>query len=720
MIVSDVQQARPRNGAVLRRVLAHRRLTLVVPAGLGLGIAFAGYAVTPATYNSEAVVVLDARKIQALPTESVVSPLPQESPVLRSELDIIASHTMAERVLRRLSPEAVELIRNGKPGWSLRRFAGSLLATSSAAATADPPLTVDTEPLQGTLLSSLRVSNDGRSYTIFISYSAGDPDVAADVANAFAESYLDYQVDVQGAGTRQVSDWLGQKLVTMRTSLENSEQALNEFRGSANLQDDSNLSSHKRRVEEAEAEYAAGRAALAASQARLAIATRQLKDSGELALPELVNNLLIQNLKTEQYRIERRIREIADGGATMSAELPGLKSQLTVVQQQIDSTTKQVIETLTADVDVAKGRMTSAEQALGTAREELGKASNARVHEAQLEREAAANGTIYESYLGRYKQTIEQEGIASPDARIISRAEVSKGKTGPRLQNWLVTGLALGGLFGLGIAFVREGTDRRIRSAATLAEQTGQPVLGAIPNIPPRNRLASKSDPRSTEAAIALCAAVRRVQSADDIRVIALTSPRVGDGKTTVAVSLARAMASGGAKVLIVDCNLMRPALAGHFSLDKSVRSKLGGSQKDSLNAPISIDGDTGISVVAGDSWPTMLRTLIAGKGFREQLANLRKSFDTVILDGPALSQSPDAWQVTALADRVVLVVNKATSSIADTKAAIDRLQDYDCDVMGIVIDRHVDRAAFPHSSAVEQTRRASRDTYDPPGAQPA
>ena len=709
-----MSQAQPRSGGavVLRRILAFRKSILMFPAAIGAGMAYAGYLATPPNYRAEAVVVLDARKIQVLPTESVVSPLPQESPALRSELDIIASRTMAGRVLRQLSPATVDLLQTDRPGLSFRRLAtGYLFPTPSSAASVDAPSSSsqgDTQALQRTLLSNLRVNNDGRSYTIFISYSAGDAGLAADVANAFADSYLNYQIDVKGSGTRQVSDWLGQKLTSLRVSLESSEKALSEFRGSANLLEEDSPSSQQRRVAEAEAAHEGAKAVWASSQARLDIATRQLRETGELAIAESGGDELVQSLRAEQYRIERRIREITDGGATLSGELPGLRSQLSMVRQQMNATVEHAIDVLTADVEVAKSKVEDARKALVAARLALEAASKARVHEAQLEREAFANRAIYESYLARYKQTIEQEGIASPDARIITRAEASQTRTGPKLRNWLMAGLSFGALFGLGIAFAREMTDRSIRSASLLAEQTGQPVLGSVPNLPRRAAKAvPQSNARLTETLAPLSAAVRRSQLAADARVMAITSAHAGEGKTTVAVNLARTMSAIGTKVLLVECNFARPAVATYFSSSRPAERATRTRGSRSFEPLICVDEATGVSFTKAGVETTPSGLVLANKELGELLRTWRERFDAVILDGAALSDSLDAWRVAALADGAIVVVCKVKSNVGDAKAATEQLRNYGCNVLGLIIDRHVEREASLVSASVVQSEAA-------------
>src|SRR5690606_12540633 len=140
-----------------------------------------------------------ARRIQALSTEAVVSPLPQDSPALRSELDVIGSISMAAKVVARLEGEGVE-VQTG----TARGAAASTAVPENARTVLDDKI--------AHLISGLSVTNDGRSYTIYIDYTGPDPRLTARVADAFAETYIDQQGDIQRNETRRVADWLGGKL----------------------------------------------------------------------------------------------------------------------------------------------------------------------------------------------------------------------------------------------------------------------------------------------------------------------------------------------------------------------------------------------------------------------------------------------------------------------------------------------------------------------------
>src|SRR5262249_52469087 len=102
----------------------------------------------------------------------------------------------------------------------------------------------------------------------------------------------------------------------------------------------------------------------------------------------------------------------------------------------------------------------------------------------QLQREADANRSIYETFLGRYKHALEQESLAVPDARLISRAEPPPDPVSPNKLRFLLLGTFGGLAIGGALAFAREGFDRRIRQASEVEAVTGIPVFGMLPKLP--------------------------------------------------------------------------------------------------------------------------------------------------------------------------------------------------------------------------------------------
>ncbi|RYG94707.1 MAG: polysaccharide biosynthesis protein, partial [Alphaproteobacteria bacterium] len=365
-------------------------------------VAAIGYMRAPKRYHSEAVVALDVRKLQALPSESVMSPLPQESPVLRTEIDIIGSRSMAERVYANLGlgqPAADKSSKND-------RFVTASNVDSYVKAIEE-------------ILANVRVMNDGRSYTIYISYTAKDPVFAATVANAFANAYIDYQIDLQTTATRRVSDWLGERLGSLQKKLELSEQSAAAFRQKEGLVSMGGTNLQAQQLSGLNTELTSLQARLAEARARLATATEVLQTGEGVGLTEVLSSPTIQLLRAEEARVIRSIADLDQSGARMNPQRPQLGYQLASLKSQIRQEVMEIVASLRNEIDINQKQQSEVYQNLQDVQRAMSTASMATVHAGQLEREANANRSIYETYLARYKQMIEQDGIATAEARII-------------------------------------------------------------------------------------------------------------------------------------------------------------------------------------------------------------------------------------------------------------------------------------------------------------
>lgn len=453
-------------------VVFERKWLILAFLAAGVFGATVGYLDQAPRYVAEAVLALDVRKFQALPTESVVSPLPQESPVLRTEIDVISSRSMGERVLAQLQKAGVDVAR----GLGLT---GEAAAGSMAATTAEPITHpgVDRRALLDQLLSGVRVTNDGRSYTIYISFTGTDPEFSAVVANAYAEAYINYQVDVQTTATRRVSDWLGTRLVSLRSELERSERAATAFREKSGIVKSDGTTLLSQQIAGLNTELAKLRAQVAGASARLETALDVSKGERGLALAEVLNSPAIQQLRTEEARLKRSLATISESGAVKNPQIPELKSQLETIQAQVDVEVAQIVESLRNEIEVSKRQQAGLEASLKQLQTEMSAVNEAIVQADQLDREASANRAIYESYLTRYKQTIEQDGIAMAEARIISQAVPSSSRASPNGSAWLLGGIVFGLAGGILAAVLLELRALLSRRADPYERHAGVPVV---------------------------------------------------------------------------------------------------------------------------------------------------------------------------------------------------------------------------------------------------
>ena len=697
-----IQSSPPaREPVVLRDVVAMLRrrsglLALFAVAGLGAGAAY--HAHQPRLYRAEAVMALDVRRIQGMPIDQVVTPLPQENPVLRTELDRIGSRVMAQRVLAKLAAEGIdpfggdaavagEVRPVDPPVPTPGEAVGNPDVTHSGGTSGAPVRAEDAAALrEDRLRAGLKVVNDGRSYTIYIAYTAGDPDIAARVANAYARAYLAYQDDVQIDATRRVSDWLSNRLKVLAARLEQAEQEAERFRASSGLLEIDGVTLAAQRLAALNTELMAARAAHATAEAREKTAARLAADQDGLdSFTEVLGSPIIQQLRASQAQMERRLRVLKDTGAAQSAEIPSLTSELDAVRQQIQQEVGHILVSLRNEIDSAARRVTSLEEELHAAQANYGASDMARVKLDALVREANADRAVYESLLGRSKQIVDQNGLVDPGVRLISEATAPNHRFGQRLLPALLMGLIAGGVAGLGLVLILERLDDRVRSRRAIETATGLPVLATIPNVPWRRRRRGGWDNGRVggtpfaEALASLQWMLRLSPATRPAGTFLVTSALPREGKTTVALALARSIATAGRSVVLVDADLHRQSLARMARSGRSEdpsRPGLGAFLRGdaTLDDTLSPDPASPLWIIASPEPDDDAQERLGSARMKLLMDGLRERFDVVILDAPPVLTTSDAAQIGSHVDAILFVTRWGYATHEAILAALQKL----------------------------------------------
>ncbi|WP_336799857.1 GumC family protein [Kaistia sp. MMO-174] len=732
-------------GALLRR----RAVWLALLATTGLGLGAALYARQPRLYRAEAVLALDVRRIQGMPIDQVVTPLPPENPVLRTELDRIGSRIMARRVLAKLAEEGVDPFPLSATGPAAKRLDAAETqgsetggvptarprSQSSGISAADKMAAA----LEDRLRSGLKVVNDGHSYTIYIAYTAEDPGVAARVANSYSQAYLDYQDDVQMEATRRVSDWLSDRLKVLAARLERSEQVAERFRASSGLQEIDGVTLAAQQLSALNAELIAARAAHATAEAREKTAARLAADSNGLdSFSEVLGSPIIQQLRASQAQFERRLRVLKDTGIAQSPEIPALQAELEAVRRQIDQEVEHILASLRNEIDAAARRVASLEEELRIAQANYGALDLARVKLDALTREANADRAVYESLLGRSKQIVDQNGLVDPGVRLISEATAPSRPFGLRLGPALALGLLGGVAGGLGLAFILERLDDRVRSRRAIEAATGVAVLGSLPILPWRVRRrtagiwAQPPGHAFAEAIASLQWMLRLAPATRRSATFVVTSAVPGEGKTTAALALARSVALAGRSVVLVDADPYRQGLS-RMALPRRHRSDpMNGldayfRRSAGIDDILTRDPATSLQVVLGLGPGADTKEQLEGAGMKRLVEQLRERFDVVILDAPPALTTPDAARIGSVVDAVLFLVRWESTPQEAVLAALQKLALCGVPVPALILNQverrahqsyDASRAGFRERGLTKSSLGRFADMADRAGAQ--
>ncbi len=554
----SISQEGPTGNGVreILRVLNRRKIIILAPTVLFAGIAWTIASTTVPRFAATAALTLNVGKVQIVDRE-VVSRLPLESSTLRSELDVIRSRSLNEEVVVKLGLISDPAVAREAHAWlspwpyfargmrdALGRFLPGIVGQDPAD-TSDTVPTLTSSQLTDWLVGNLNVSNDGRSLTIVVSFTSESSERAAQITNAIVQTYLDDQALAKTRATMMASDWLGQRVDKIRQDLEKSEAAVDDFRRKSGLLQVRGGTIPAERLGDLNTQLSSAHL----ERMRAEVKLQSARQSDPETLPDVIASSMIQALRKELTEINSQIA--AERGYSTFYKLKVLEDRAAVVRKQMSQEMNRILAGVAGEVEVARKKEAQLAQSFQEMESQLGDAAHSGVRLIQLQREADANRSIYETFLARYKQAMEQESLAVPDARLISRAVPPEDPIYPNKLRFLLLGTVGGLAIGGALAFARESFDRRIRQASEVETVTGIPVFGFLPKVsrwrglPPQDYPVMDPHSRFCAALARVDAALRAPKSSDRKQIILVTAAQPGDGKTSFCTGLARSLQCG-------------------------------------------------------------------------------------------------------------------------------------------------------------------------------
>ena len=313
---------------------------------------------------------------------------------------------------------------------------------------------------------------------------------------------------------------------------------------------------------------------------------------------------------------------------------------------------------------------------------------------------------LYDATIKRLEEISFVEEVNEPN---ILKTEIlnppsSASQVEPDLKKTMTTAVLLGLLAGIGLAFIVDTADKRFRSPEEIQQQLALPVVGHIPVIRPDRKHAKTEaeddsgldrsliahfspQGRTAEAYRAVRTALFFSTQGGGHKVIQVTSPHAGDGKTTLAANLAICIAQSGKKTLLLEADFRRPRCHKIFGLDDS-RGVSGAIAGDEEIADVIQDtGLDNLSAVTCGPRPDNPAELLTSPKFEELLNVVSEKFDLVIVDSPPLLAVTDPSAVAARVDGVLLVMRLTKSARKAGKRAREVLDSLGANVIGVVVN---------------------------------
>ncbi|MFS8181297.1 GumC family protein [Pseudovibrio denitrificans] len=646
-----------------------------------LGITFS--IIAAPKYTAVTSVYIETRASNVVDVKAVLSGFGSDDKLLKSQIEIIGSNAVAKRVI-----EEHDLTNS-----PLFKLEPSKLSEILSKITGEPPVAPS---LEQRVLNGLTVNLNRNTTVVDLSYQAHSPEMAAELANGFAEAYLADRLATKYEAIRQASEWLSVRLSELGVKVRASEQAVEQFRSEYNLQVAGGGTISEKQIATLNQQLVFARTKTAEAQARVdQIEKVRVRGGSTSSFADAAQSAVITQLRAKASEVARKEAALTVKYSHKHPAVVSVRSQLADLNQQIEKELQRIVDTAQNELAVAKRREASISDSLDQLRDVTNTENHAQVYLRELIREAAANRTLYESFLARLKETQEFEKMDSVSSRILSRAEVPSNASFPNKRLFLVVSVVLGLIFGTVLALILEIFDNTLKSKEDVEGRIGLPLFSQIPlldEFASSSRLGSffgflggknahgargtKSDTASNkainefassnplshyaESIRALRSRVKFTRLDDPIKTLLITSAIPGEGKSTVSRNLAHYAAKAGERVLFIDADMRRQlsadtpkdaneknladVLMGDVTVADAIRHEEG-SKFYYLPAPSH-----------RELWETA--ELLSSKAMKTLLEGARKSFDLIIIDSPPTIPLIDSRVLSHVVDGTVLVAS--------------------------------------------------------------
>jgi len=688
----------------LRRwaALFMRRIRMFIGVAALVFVAVAIFTLTATPkYTATASVMLDVRKQQVVNNDAVLSGLPAETSVVDSEVEVLKSRHLAERVV-----DVLKLDQDPEFNSALRKpqGLGAVIAgvKNLVGADEDKPApsaqekTSRREAVVDEVLGGLKVQRVGLTYVINVGFTSSSPAKAARIANAFADRYMTEQLDAKFEATQKANTWLNERLGELKVQVQQAEDAVSQYKIANNLLSSSGTTLTEQEISNYNQQVTTARAQEAEAVARLQTAQRQLANgsNGE-DVGEALGSGVIQQLRTQRAQVSANVAQLSEKYGARHPEMLKAQRQLADIDAQIQGETKRIISNLQAQAQIAHQRTAAIASSQGAARGALAVNNRAEVHLRELERNAESVRTLYESFLGRFKQTSTEQGLEQSDARIVNAARTPTRQSSPRVVLNLALGLVAALLAGLGAVVIGEMLDQGLVTAEDVERRLDMPHLGSIPHlgsvtdetdVSPVDYVVDRPLSSFAEAFRALRTSILYARLGEQVKIVAVTSALPDEGKTTTAVALGRSAAQAGDRVCIIDCDLRRRNVNRVLGAEPELGLLDVLSGQARLDDVLLLDEGSGAAVLPLAKSAFTPKDVFGSPAMDRLLVLLRERFDLVIMDtAPTLAVS-DTRVIASKVDAVLFLTRWRKTPQKAVEAALKTLASADAYVAGVAL----------------------------------
>ena len=556
-----------------------------------------------------------------------------------------------------------------------------------------------------TELRRLDVRRPPNTYLVLVSYRATDAKLAADVANAIAQSYIEHMYRLQIKSATGAAGFMEKQLDELKAKMERSDQALAKFEKELNVvnpEEKTNIISA--RLLQLNTEYTNAQADRVKREALF----NQAKAGGLAALEISGQN---ENLRRLQDKISDTQQQFAQVKASRGQNHPEYKRvelELLELQMQFDQAKRQISERIETDYRQAVNREQMLQAAVAQSKIELDKLNEKSFDYSRLKQEADADKKLYEELVTKIREAGINAGFQSSNTAIADAARPEAKAVFPNTKLNLIVAAVLSLLIGIGGVILLDSLDTTVRDPEEIGSLFQTDLIGTLPQVKNSRQLFLDSGEKNTgtenntqvdayrkNSTNSFDEGIRMIRNSillsdfnHRLRSVLITSATPGEGKSTVAIHLAVAHAEQSKRTLIIDADLRRPTLNKKMNYEASKGlAEVLTERIPWQDAVVQAPGHENLFILSAGT-PSRRASDLIGSGITDLLDQAAAAYDLVIIDAPPLLGFAEPMQLAIAADGVVIVAVAGETNRKAIAAVVGNLQRLRANVIGLVLNR--------------------------------
>lgn len=659
-------------------------------------------------YEASTTILLESQEANVVSIEEVYGINSKSMDYFYSQLEIIKSRSITETVVRKLNlvkhpefdPEQQE---QSEDSFSFRKFLANLLPDSMKT-----PVRTLTEKEKNQrifdnvvmrVMDSLTISEHKKSLVVTISFSAKSPQLAAQIAIEVAEAYIESGFEANLTMTQKAVGWLTERLTGLKEKLVQSEQKLVAYRRSENLLDVKGIQTvsvnELESISESLSDARRERSMLQSTYNLI----QQAKKTGSIGQYEAIHGILssqsVQHAKDNYHDAQNEVAELSKRYGRKHPKMQSAVANSEKVKKNYLKVLKSVSRGLEGQYAAVQKNEAALKRDLKRTKAEIRNINAKSFKLKELERDVNTDRQLYETFFTRFKETSETSGMQTANARIVDSAIAPENPIKPKKSLIIIVTLLLSTGLGIVLSFIIESLNNTIQTVSDIEQKLFVPMLGIIQQQKLKKEnvdeplLAFHQQNKSN-----FSEAIRTIRTAlvlsgldEEKKISLITSSVPNEGKTTVSINLAMALAQNE-KVLLIDADMRRPSIAKAcgFKSKNGLATLVAGTS--TFHECVHRFDEWKLDILPAGSVPPNPQELINSKKFGNMLDILVQKYDRIIIDSAPIQAVSDAHLISKHVNEVIYVVKADSTPYGLAKSGIDKLKGSGAHLSGVVLNQ--------------------------------